>query len=198
MQIDESCFAASTGYGYNDRGREKLDQLYARVFGAEAGIVRPQFVSGTHAIACALYGSLRPGGRLLSLTGKPYETLQKVLGLNDRDTGMLAELNITYEEADFTTAINETALDNLLAEKADVVLLQRSRGYSLRRALRTSHCRSCPSCKKEAAGSSNFVDNCYGNLWKQKALSCRCRFNCRFSDKNPGGGIATGGGYSRP
>ena len=161
LQIDESCFAASTGYGYNDRGREKLDQLYARVFGAEAGIVRPQFVSGTHAIACALYGSLRPGGRLLSLTGKPYETLQKVLGLNDRDTGMLAELNITYEEADFTTAINETALDNLLAEKADVVLLQRSRGYSLRRALRTSDIAALvQAVKKRQPEAVIFVDNC--------------------------------------
>lgn len=197
LQIDESCFAASTGYGYNDRGREKLDQLYARVFGAEAGIVRPQFVSGTHAIACALYGSLRPGGRLLSLTGRPYETLQKVLGLNDRDTGMLAELNITYEEADFTTAINETALDNLLAEKADVVLLQRSRGYSLRRALRTSDIAALvQAVKKRQPEAVIFVDNCYGEFVETEE-PCHAGADLIAGSliKNPGGGIATGGGY---
>ncbi|NLZ38726.1 MAG: hypothetical protein GX893_03875 [Firmicutes bacterium] len=197
LQIDEMCFTESTGYGYNDLGREKLDSLYALVFGGEAGLVRPHFVSGTHAIAASLYGILKPGNRLVSLTGRPYDTLQKALGLNSHCFGCLADFNISYTEADFTDGVNDEELDKILAEPADVILIQRSRGYASRRSLRTEYIAEIVrAVKTRQPAAIIFVDNCYGEF-VETIEPCHVGVDlCAGSlIKNPGAGIAPSGGY---
>ncbi|HHX73828.1 MAG TPA: hypothetical protein GX699_02850 [Firmicutes bacterium] len=197
LHVDETCFSESTGYGYNDLGREKLDRLYARVFGAEAAIVRPHFVSGTHAIACALYGVLKPGDTLLSLTGRPYDTLQKALGLTDRPFGCLADLQIGYREADFTAGWDEASLDRLLTADTAVILLQRSRGYQERRALLSEDIAAIVrAVKARRPEIIVFVDNCYGEF-VQELEPCHVGADLIAGSliKNPGAGLAAGGGY---
>lgn len=197
LHIDETCFYESTGYGYNDLGREKLDDLYATVFGGEAGLVRPHFVSGTHAIATSLYGILKPGDHLLSLTGKPYDTLQQALGLTTPIFGTLADLNITYQEADFTAGIVEKKLDQLLAKPTQVILLQRSRGYAQRRSLRLEDIAALvQAVKARQPEAVIFVDNCYGEF-VQTTEPCHVGADlCAGSlIKNPGAGLVPGGGY---
>lgn len=196
-QVDETCFYESTGYGYHDLGRHKLDSLYARVFGAEAGLVRPQFVSGTHAIACSLYGVLKPGNRLVSLTGRPYDTLSKALGLSSTETGGLHDQNISYAEADLTTGLDQELLDNILAERAQVVLIQRSRGYAQRRSLTLADITDLAlAVKKRQPDTIIFVDNCYGEF-VQELEPCHGGADLVAGSliKNPGGGLAVGGGY---
>ncbi|NLN06322.1 MAG: hypothetical protein GX167_01715 [Firmicutes bacterium] len=197
LQVDETCFAESTGYGYNDLGREKLDKLYARVFGAEAAIVRPHFVSGTHAIACALYGVLKPGDTLLSLTGRPYDTLRKALGLSGSLSGCLADLQIGYREADFIAGWDEADLDRLLTPETAVVLLQRSRGYQARRALLIEDIANIVrAVKARRPDIIVFVDNCYGEF-VQELEPCHVGADLIAGSliKNPGAGLAAGGGY---
>jgi len=196
-KVDETCFYESTGYGYHDVGRQKLDNLYARVFGAEAGLVRPQFVSGTHAIACCLYGVLEPGHRLVSLTGRPYETLQKALGLSSSEHGSLQALNISYAEADLTRGLDHELLDSILAEKTQVVLIQRSRGYALRRALTMADIVDLVlAVKKRQPDAIVFVDNCYGEFVQESEPSHGGADLVAGSlIKNPGAGLAAGGGY---
>lgn len=197
LQVDETCFYETTGYGYNDLGRERLDRLYARVFGGEAGLVRPQFVSGTHAIAACLYGILKPGDRLVSLTGKPYDTLQKALGLSAPVFGGLRSLGISYEEADFTEGINDEELDRLLSPDTHAVLIQRSRGYSLRRAVVVEDIAAMvQAVKKRRPQAVVFVDNCYGEFVEDRE-PCHAGADLIAGSliKNPGGGIAPGGGY---
>ncbi|MCR3920990.1 MAG: methionine gamma-lyase family protein [Firmicutes bacterium] len=197
LRIDETCFYESTGYGYNDLGREKLDSLYASVFGAEEGLVRPHFVSGTHAIATSLYGILAPGDRLVCLTGKPYDTLQQALGLTSPTFGSLPHLNIAYEEADFTTGVREDELDTLLAKPTKVVLIQRSRGYANRRSLRTEDiAKLATAVKARQPETIVFVDNCYGEF-VQDLEPCHVGADlCAGSlIKNPGAGLAPSGGY---
>lgn len=196
-QIDETCFYDSTGYGYHDYGREKLDALYATIFGAEAGIVRQQFVSGTHAIACCLYGVLQPKDRLVSLTGRPYDTLQKALGLSANTFGSLQTLDISYDEADFTEDIDEVELDRLLADRVRVVFIQRSRGYAHRRSLLVSDiARMVTAVKKRQPDTIVFVDNCYGEF-TQATEPCHAGADLLAGSliKNPGAGLAPGGGY---
>ena len=115
LKVDETCFHDSTGYGYDDEGRTKLDLLLARVFGAGSGLVRPQYVSGTHAIASCVYGLLQRGDRLVSLTGRPYDTLQKALGLTGDGKKGLEATGIAYAEADLCAGIDGTVLDEVLA-----------------------------------------------------------------------------------
>lgn len=196
-QVDEHCFLESTGYGYHDLGREKLDRLYARVFGAEAALVRPQFVSGTHAIACCLYGVLQPGHRLVSLTGKPYDTLQKALGLSSSVYGSLQDQNISYAEADLTAGLDLALLDNILSEKAQVVLIQRSRGYAERRALTMAKIVDLAlAVKKRQPDAIVFVDNCYGEfVQSQEPSHGGVDLVAGSLIKNPGAGLAAGGGY---
>ncbi len=196
-EVDETCFYESTGYGYHDLGRQKLDNLYARVFGAEAGLVRPQFVSGTHAIACSLYGVLSPGSRLVSLTGRPYDTLQKALGLSSLGNGGLHSQKISYAEADLTAGLDQELLDHILAEKAQVVLIQRSRGYAQRRALTIADIADLIlAVKKRQPESIIFVDNCYGEF-VEELEPCHGGADLVAGSliKNPGAGLAAGGGY---
>ena len=125
-------FASVSGYGHGDQGREVLDRVFARVLQAEAAAVRLQFVSGTHAIAAALYGVLRPGDRLLALTGRPYDTLEEVIGIRGSGQGSLAEFGIAYDELELLPdgAVNEAGIADALAAPTRMVLIQRSCGYS--------------------------------------------------------------------
>ena len=127
-------FASVSGYGHGDQGREVLDRVFARVLGAEAAAVRLQFVSGTHAIAAALFGVLRPGERMLSITGRPYDTLEEVIGLRGEGQGSLRDFGVQYEELPLldSGAVDEAALDAALEIPRRLVLMQRSCGYSWR------------------------------------------------------------------
>ena len=196
-QVDETCFYESTGYGYHDFGREKLDQVFAEIFGAEAGLVRPQFVSGTHAIACCLYGVLKPDSRLVSLTGRPYDTLQKALGLSVDIHGTLHSLNIRYSEADFTNELNHDVLDSVLADDTQVVFLQRSRGYAVRRSLTREDIENIiGAVKNKRPDVIIFVDNCYGEfVSSQEPCHVGADLIAGSLIKNPGGGLAPTGGY---
>ena len=126
--------ASLTGYGHGDQGREVVDRVFARVLGAESAAVRLQFVSGTHAIAAALFGVLRPGDRLLSITGRPYDTLEEVIGLREQGQGSLAEFGIAYDELELTAAgaVDLDGLERALNRPCRMVLIQRSCGYSWR------------------------------------------------------------------
>ena len=125
-------FASVSGYGHGDLGREALDRVFARVLGAEAAAVRLQFVSGTHAITAALFGVLRPGDRMLALTGRPYDTLEEVIGLRGAGQGSLADFGVHYDELPLTSdgQVDEARLEEALALPTRLVLIQRSCGYS--------------------------------------------------------------------
>lgn len=195
--VDETCFYDSTGYGYHDHGREKLDDVYASVFGTEAGFVRSQFVSGTHAISCCIYGVLQRGDRLVSLTGKPYDTLQKALGLSEDTHGSLKSLGIHYAEADLTRGICEEELDRILVEGTRMVLIQRSRGYAQRRSLLVEDIEALVTAvKKRLPDVLVFVDNCYGEFAQSREPThVGADIMAGSLIKNPGAGLAPGGGY---
>ena len=134
-RVSESCFAASTGYGYGDRGRDVLDQVYAQAFGAEDALVRYNFVSGTHALTVALFGVLRPGDTVLCATGTPYDTIQGVFGLPGREEpGCLKDFGIVYEQVDLLPdgTPDYEELEREIGPECKMVYIQRSRGYSLR------------------------------------------------------------------
>ncbi len=160
-------FATVSGYGHGDLGREVLDRVFARVLQAEAAAVRLQFVSGTHAIAAALYGVLRPGDRLLALTGRPYDTLEEVIGIRGSGQGSLAEFGITYDELPLTAEgrVDTARLEEALALPTRMVLIQRSCGYSWRPSLGVAEIgRLCERVQAIQPGCLTFVDNCYGEL----------------------------------
>ena len=160
-------FASVSGYGHGDLGREVLDWVFARVLQAEAAAVRLQFVSGTHAIAAALYGVLRPGDRLLALSGRPYDTLEEVIGIRGSGQGSLAEFGITYDELDLLPdgSVNEAGIAEALAVPTRMVLIQRSCGYSWRPSLTVAQIgRLVERVKAIQPDCLVFVDNCYGEL----------------------------------
>ena len=192
-------FASLTGYGHGDQGRDVVDRVFARVLGAEAAAVRMQFVSGTHAIAAALFGVLRPGDRLLSITGRPYDTLEEVIGLRDSGQGSLAEFGIGYDEIELLAdgGVDEAALLQALEQPCRMVLIQRSCGYSWRPSIDVAeigrlsdliHARQ-PDCVV-------FVDNCYGELvQEQEPPAVGADLVAGSLIKNLGGTIAPTGGY---
>jgi len=197
IKVDETCFHDSTGYGYDDGGRTRLDRLFADVFGAEAGLVRPHFVSGTHAIASCVYGILQRGDRLVSLTGRPYDTLQKALGLAGEGKFGLAASGIGYSEADLCERLDEAVLDAALSAGAQLVFIQRSRGYAERRALTVEEIRLlCQAVRRRLPEALILVDNCYGEF-VEELEPCHAGADLVAGSliKNPGGGLAPGGGY---
>jgi len=192
-------FASVSGYGHGDMGRETLDRVFARVLGAEAAAVRLQFVSGTHAITAALFGVLRPGDRMLALTGRPYDTLEEVIGLRGSGQGSLAEFGVHYDELPLTAdgRVDEARLEEALSPPPRLVLIQRSCGYSWRPSLSVAEIgrliervkRHCPDCVC-------FVDNCYGELvQEQEPTAVGADLIAGSLIKNPGGTIAPGGAY---
>ena len=136
-KVSESHFGITTGYGYGDRGRDKLDEVFANVFGAEDALVRANFVSGTHALTTALFGVLRPGDKLLSLTGELYDTMQGVVDSGKSDTGSLKDFGIGFEFVEYSEDKEKyrQSIKDKLKKEVKAVYIQRSRGYTLRKSL---------------------------------------------------------------
>ncbi|WP_020616328.1 aminotransferase class I/II-fold pyridoxal phosphate-dependent enzyme [Paenibacillus daejeonensis] len=198
-KVSDYHFAGSTGYGYNDRGREVLDLVYADVFEAEAALVRPHFASGTHTISCALFGVLRPGDELLYITGKPYDTLHKVIGKPGDGTGSLQDWGVTYREVDLTAegAVDEDAVRAAITPATRVIGIQRSRGYAWRPSFTIDEiARMVKLVKSVKPDVLVFVDNCYGEFTEElEPTSVGVDLMAGSLIKNPGGGLAATGGY---
>lgn len=189
--ISEYDFAPSVGYGYGDRGRETLGQVFAAALGCEAALVREQIASGTHAIALALWGVLRPGGELLVATGEPYDTLRSVLGLRPTPRSF-AEWGIKVRVLPMSEGLDAARLRAAFGPKTQAVLFQRSRGYARRPGLRPEDLDpALAACR--AAGVVSVVDNCYGEFVDVREPDADLLAGSLT--KNPGGGLAAGGGY---
>ena len=197
-RVSDAHFNTTTGYAYDDIGRGKLEELYAKIFGAERALVRTQFVSGTHALATVLFGILRPGDELVSLTGKPYDTMQTVIGYDNPSPGSLKEFGVLYNELPMVAGkVDMAHIKDVITDKTKMVEIQRSRGYSMRsplsiediRAITTEVHRIKPDC-------ICFVDNCYGEFVDyEEPTQAGADSMAGSLIKNPGGGIAPTGGY---
>ena len=197
-RVSDAHFNTTTGYAYDDIGRGKLEELYAKIFGAERALVRTQFVSGTHALATVLFGILRPGDELVSLTGKPYDTMQTVIGYDNPSPGSLKEFGVLYNELPMVAGkVDMAHIKDVITDKTKMVEIQRSRGYSMRsplsiadiRAITTEVHRIKPDC-------ICFVDNCYGEFVDyEEPTQAGADIMAGSLIKNPGGGIAPPGGY---
>ena len=198
-KVSDYHFAGSTGYGYNDRGREVLDLVYADVFGAEAALVRPHFVSGTHTIGTALFGLLRPGDKLLYITGTPYDTLHQVIGKEGDGNGSLADWGIGYDEVDLLPdgSPDWEGIRLKLTPDVKVVGVQRSRGYAWRPSFTVSQISEMASIVKSIRPDVVvFVDNCYGEFTEDlEPAQAGADLIAGSLIKNPGGGLAASGGY---
>lgn len=198
-QVSDYHFAGSTGYAYNDRGREVLDLVYADIFGAEAALVRPHFASGTHTISTALFGVLRPGDELLYITGTPYDTLHKVIGKPGDGTGSLADYDITYREVALTTegTVDWDQVSLAVNERTKVIGIQRSRGYDWRSSFTIAEIGEMThKVKLLKPDVIVFVDNCYGEFTEElEPPQVGADLVAGSLIKNPGGGIAETGGY---
>ena len=197
-KVSDIHFNTSSGYAYDDIGRSKLEELYAKVFAAESALVRTQFVSGTHALATVLFGILRPGDKLVSLTGMPYDTMQTVIGYTTSSSGSLKEYGILYDEL----PLNEGRVDveriaDVLDERTKMVLIQRSRGYSRRPTLLIEDIREiCNQVHRLRPDCICFVDNCYGEFVESlEPTQAGADIMAGSLIKNPGGGLAPTGGY---
>ena len=197
-RVAESHFVPSTGYGYSDRGREVLDEVFAAALGAECALVRHNFVSGTHTLATALFGVLRPGDTMVSVTGLPYDTIHSVIGLRGEGQGSLKDFGIHYRQVD----LDAQGRPDLAAiaegvKGAKMAYIQRSRGYSLRPSLSVEDIRAIVRTVKAVDEQILvFVDNCYGEfVEKTEPLSVGADLMAGSLIKNPGGGIAETGGY---
>mgnify|MGYP002479006705 CR=1 FL=1 len=199
QQVNESHFAGSTGYGYDDAGRDVIERIYARVFEAEDALVRPHFVSGTHAIVTALFGILRPGDELLYVTGEPYDSLQEALGLRGKKAGNLQEYGIACRVVPLQDdgRPNWERIAQALSPKVKVVAMQRSRGYSWRPTFSVAELAQLNRFVKELRPDViTFVDNCYGEFTEEKEpTAVGVDLVAGSLIKNPGGGLAPSGGY---
>ena len=197
-RLGEMHFHGSTGYGYDDAGREVIDKIYAEVFGAEDALVRYNFLSGTHVLTTALFGLLRPGDTLLAVTGKPYDSLDKVIGIKGEGHGSLKEFGVNYKQVDLKDdKVDYSALKTQLNENVKVAMIQRSKGYSWRPSLDIAEIESLVAfIKKINPNIVCFIDNCYGEFVEEKEPTEVGADICVGSlIKNPGGGIAETGGY---
>lgn len=198
VRLSEAHFTTTSGYAYDDIGRQKLDELYAMVFDAEKALVRTQFVSGTHALATVLFGLLRPGDTLLSVTGVPYDTMQTVIGYAHPSPGSLKEFGISYDEVPLQDGrVDLTVLSQKVTPKTKVALIQRSRGYSLRPPLTMENISQiCRTIKAIQPHCVCFVDNCYGEFVNlAEPITAGADIMAGSLIKNPGGGLAPTGGY---
>ncbi len=197
--VADSDFVGSTGYGYGDKGREKLDKVFSDIFDAEDALVRCNFVSGTHAITVALFALLRPGDKLVSITGRPYDTLKQVIGIDCKeDNGSLKNFGVSYDQIELTPDGNfdyETIIKSCVDAK--VIYIQRSRGYSLRPSMFISQIKEVTSIIKNINKNSIIlVDNCYGEFVDVKEpVEVGADLMVGSLIKNPGGGISKTGGY---
>ena len=197
-RVSDGCFNTTTGYGYNDQGRDTLEEVYAAAFHAEAALVRPQIVCGTHALALALSSQLRPGDELLSPVGKPYDTLEEVIGIRE-STGSLAEFGITYAQVDLLPdgSFDWEGIRKAIHEKTRMVTIQRSRGYDSRPTLSVEQIGELIAFVKSIKPDLLcMVDNCYGEFVETiEPSDVGADLTVGSLIKNPGGGLAPCGGY---
>lgn len=198
-RVAEAYFSGTTGYGYDDLGRDKLDEIYAQIFGTEAALVRIQFVNGTHAIACALFGALKAGDVLLSAVGAPYDTMLGAIGVVDKGHGSLKDYGVEYRQVELLN--NKPDREGMAAAAADpnvkVVLIQRSKGYSTRASLSVDEIGEMVRVIKVAnPNAAIIVDNCYGEFVETiEPTHVGADLVVGSLIKNPGGGLAPTGGY---
>ena len=198
--VSESYFAGSTGYGYDDRGREILERVMAECMGAEDSLMRHNFVSGTHTLTVALFGVLRPGDKVLVLTGRPYDTITGVFGIDEKTDGSLADFGVEYAQVDLKSDGTPNLLEiekRLSQDNYKMAYIQRSRGYSTRPTLTISDIETlCKIVKETSPETVIMVDNCYGEFVETKE-PCQVGADLIAGSliKNPGGGIAPTGGY---
>ena len=197
-KVSDAHFNTTSGYAYDDIGRSKLEELYANIFGAERALVRTQFVSGTHALATVLFGILRPGDELVSLTGKPYDTMQTVIGYDNPSPGSLKEFGVLYNELPMIDGkVDMDGIKNVITDKTKMVEIQRSRGYSMRNPLSIEDIKAiCAEVHRLKPDCICFVDNCYGEFVDTlEPTQVGADIMAGSLIKNPGGGIAPTGGY---
>ena len=199
-QVSEAHLGSTTGYGYDDLGRDTLDKIYAQVFGAEDAIVRHNIVNGTMAIASCLFGVLRPGDTLVSATGCPYDTLEEVIGVRGQEgNGSLKDLGISYKQVDLKDGkVDFPSLEKALQDKSvKAVEIQRSKGYSWRNSLSVEEIGKIISFVKNINEDIIcIVDNCYGEFVEEKEpTDVGADLIVGSLIKNPGGGMARSGGY---
>ena len=198
-RVSEPCFYGSTGYGYGDVGREVIDKVFAQVLGTEDALVRFNFVSGTHALSTALFGVLRTGDKIVSVTGKPYDTLEEVIGLaGEKGNGSLMDYGVEYGQVDLLSDGTPDCYGITAAVKgAKVAYIQRSRGYSLRPAFTVADIeKMVQAIKKGEPNAIVMVDNCYGEFVEAREPSeVGADIIIGSLIKNAGGGIARTGGY---
>lgn len=199
-RVSDACFAGTTGYGYDDLGRETLDKIYAQIFGAEAALVRIGFVNGTHALTAAMFALVKPGDTILAVTGMPYDTLRSAIGISGDCHGSLKFYGVNYAQVD----LNADGDPDILAIKAaaadknvTAVMIQRSRGYAERKALTVQEIGEIIKAVKEVNPAANvMVDNCYGEFTDViEPTHVGADIIAGSLIKNPGGGIAPTGGY---
>jgi len=192
-------FASVSGYGHNDLGRDTLDRAFARIMGADAAAVRVQLVSGTHAIACGLFGVLRPREEMLAVAGKPYDTLEEVIGLRKSASGSLKDFGVQYRELPLTAkgSLDWEGLKTAVTAKTRLVFIQRSCGYSWRESLSIADIKHIVEIvKRQNPNTVCFVDNCYGEFVEtEEPPAVGADLIAGSLIKNPGGTIATAGGY---
>lgn len=198
-RVSDSHFIPSTGYGYDDHGRDTLEKVYADCFGAESGLVRPQIISGTHAISTALFGVLRPGDELLYITGNPYDTLEEIVGIRGSGVGSLKEFGISYQAVPLTKEgrPDYSAIRKAIHQRTKVVGIQRSKGYANRPSFTIQEIKEMIDFVKAIKNDLIiFVDNCYGEFVEELEPShVGADLVAGSLIKNPGGGIAKTGGY---
>ena len=197
-KVSAECFQASSGYGYNDLGRDTLEKVYADCFKGEDALVRPQITCGTHALALALMSNLRPGDELLSPVGKPYDTLEEVIGIRP-SKGSLAEYGVTYAQVDLLPdgEFDFDGIKNAINDKTKLVTIQRSKGYATRPTLSVDRIGQLITFIKGIKPDVIcMVDNCYGEFVEEKEpLEVGADMIVGSLIKNPGGGLAPIGGY---
>ncbi len=198
-QVSDQHFNPTTGYGYDDFGRDTLEKVYADVFKAEAGLVRPQIISGTHAISTALFGVLRPGDDLLYITGAPYDTLLEIVGETGNGIGSLKEYQIGYQHVDLLAdgEVDFDAVRNCITPKTKMIAIQRSRGYASRPSFTIEKIEAMiQTVRQWAPEAVIFVDNCYGEFVEEREpIEVGADLIAGSLIKNPGGGLAKIGGY---
>ncbi|MBF2372933.1 methionine gamma-lyase family protein [Listeria seeligeri] len=198
-KVSDFHFHPSTGYGYDDEGRDTLERVYASVFRTEAALVRPQIISGTHAISTVLFGILRPGDDLLYITGSPYDTLEEIVGVRDKGQGSLRDFQIGYQSVPLMTSgeVDFSEVANQITSKTKVIGIQRSRGYADRPSFTIEKIKEMIAFVKNINPAIIvFVDNCYGEfVEKIEPTEVGADIIAGSLIKNPGGGLAKTGGY---